>query len=218
VTGGRGIVETPRQSASGFAFELQRCLRHASIVSVEAPTRLITADEFLGFIEAGLFGPDERVELLDGQIVKMLPPGPWHNSAVAYLTEFLVDHRRGRWTVFVQNTLRASESSIPLPDLALLHRRKDRYATRLPEASDVLILVEAAQSTLRQDRKTKGALYARAGIPEYWIVNEPDHIVEVFRSPVAGVYTVKFRVGPGEFLSPEAFPDVKLDIADLFAE
>lgn len=182
------------------------------------PKRLFTADEFLRMAETGIIGPDERVELLDGEIVHMLPPGPWHGDAIAWLNEFFVDHRRGRWIVFVQSTLRVSDRDVPVPDLAILRRGTGRrYSKGLPRPEDTFLLIEAAFSSVQKDRERKSRIYARAGIPEYWIVNEPDRVVEVFRSPVGGEYRIKLCIRPGESLSPEAFPDVHLDTADLFA-
>lgn len=105
--------------------------------------------------EAGIFGPDERVELLDGGIFPMLPNGPFHGSAVMYLTECFNALSQKRWHCNPQNALELSSNSVPQPDIALLRRRKDRYSRSLPKADDVYLVVEVPDTSLVLDRRAK---------------------------------------------------------------
>ena len=133
--------------------------------------RCFSVEDYHRLADAGILASDERVELLDGQIVNMLPIGPFHANSVRRLVNFFAGLSGGRWLVDIQNPVRLSGHSEPQPDFALLRPLDEEYARRHPTPADVFLLVEVAESSIRYDRGRKLAAYARAGIPEYWIVD-----------------------------------------------
>ena len=146
----------------------------------------------------------------------MAPIGSNHASVVARLNAWLAGAAGGRFIVFPQNPISLSENSEPQPDLALLKPRDDYYRAALPTRADVLLLVEVADTTLEYDEATKVPLYARSGIPEVWLVNLRDQVVEVFREPTAQGYVRNTRVVRGQRVASLAFPDLVLPVDDLF--
>lgn len=181
---------------------------------VQPTRRLFTAEEYHRMGEAGILHDDDRVELIEGEIVEMAPIGSRHFHAVTTFTHVLVKAVGERALVSIQGPLRLSERSEPQPDVVLLRRRAD-YRERGPHAEDALLVVEVADTTLGFDRGTKLPLYARAGIPEVWIVDIAGEAVEVYRRPGAGRYRDVERVGRGGRLSPEAFSDLALGVDDI---
>jgi len=182
---------------------------------IAMPVRHFTVDEYHRLAEVGVLHEDERVELLNGQIIHMMPIGPFHGGSVKWLAAFFHDPTRQRWITSVQDPLHLGELDEPQPDLMLLRPRNDFYRTAHPTPPDVFLVIEVADSTLIMDREEKLPIYARAGIPEVWIVNLPERLVEVYRQPTSGGYTETHRIRPGEPLSPSAFPDVAIDTAAL---
>jgi Uma2 family endonuclease len=179
------------------------------------PTRKFTADEWERLVELGIFGEDERLELIDGEIVEMAPIGNDHAVCVANLNELLVLGVRKRALVWGNGPARVAIDSVPEPDLALLRRRS--YKTGSPRPDDILLIVEVAGSSLRYDRTTKLRLYARAGIAEYWIVDAAGGAIESYRAPEGETYRERRRLGRGESVAPAAFPDVVVSVDDVFA-
>jgi Uma2 family endonuclease len=184
-------------------------------VQTQPARRTFTADEFERMAAAGVFGPEERVELIRGEIVEMSPIGPGHGAGVAGLNKRLVLGVGDRAVVWIQSAARAALDSVPQPDLALLRPRSYRKAN--PTPPDILLVVEVAETSLRYDRTVKLRLYAEAGIPEYWVVSAADGWIEVYRSPEGPGYRERRRAGAGETVSPLAFPDVVVPVADVFA-
>ena len=181
---------------------------------VQPTKRLFTAEEYHRMGEAGILHDDDRVELIEGEIVQMAPIGSRHFHAVTTLTHALVKAVGERALVSIQGPLRLSERTEPQPDVVLLRRRAD-YRARGPHAEDALLVVEVADTTLGYDRGTKLRLYARAAIPEAWIVDIEGEAVETYRRPEAGRYLVADRVGRGGHVSPAAFPDFALAVDDI---
>src|SRR5712692_5155836 len=138
-------------------------------VDIECPRRVFTADEFERMDTAGVFGPEERLELIDGEIVEMAPVGPGHGAAIACLNKRLILGVGDRAVVWIQGGARIALRSLPRPDLALLRPRSYRTANPTPE--DILLVIEVADSSLRYDRIRKQRLYASAGIQQYWVAN-----------------------------------------------
>ena len=142
-------------------------------------------DEFARMGEAGIFTEDDRVELIDGAVLEMTPIGPPHAWIVGRLTELLVTRLAGRAYVSIQNPIRLDRHTEPQPDLVVARRRRSGYTDRHPDADDVLLVVEVADSSLRHDRDQKAPRYGRAGIPETWLVD-----------PAVGTVTVCSDPGP----------------------
>jgi Uma2 family endonuclease len=177
--------------------------------------RLFTADEYDRMIEAGILHEDEHVELLDGEILQMAAMGSSHAGCVTFLTRWFITRMNERATVIVQSPIRLSDGSEPEPDLALLLPRADDYRKALALPNDVLLLIEVADMLLAYDRDRKLPRYAEAGIPEVWIVDLTSNTVLSHRGPSPDGYQSVATLGRGETLSPAAFPDLFLPIAEL---
>jgi Uma2 family endonuclease len=178
-----------------YATERVRPLRRAEYERLAA----------LGFFE------DERVELLEGIIVEKSPPGAPHSDAVRKLTKLFVMAVGDRAVVQIQDPVGVADDSEPQPDVAVIPNGD--YADEHP--TKALLLIEVAESSLKKDRRIKGRIYARAGIPEYWIVNVAERTVEVRRTPQAGAYAELTVHHPGETIRPHAFPDIEVPVADI---
>ena len=193
------------------------------VVPVEGlPLRRFTLDEYHSLIETGFFDEDERVELLEGVLVSMSPIYPAHANAVdLLLIVFSSLLARGGMRLRVQSPISMVESdSEPEPDLILTKDMGSAFAERHPSPSEVFLLVEVSQSSLSIDRSKKGALYAQAGITEYWIWNLADDVLEVYRDPhkpTSGeaLYQTKLTFGQGMSVAPLAFPDFEVAVDDL---
>jgi Uma2 family endonuclease len=182
--------------------------------SIEVLKRRFTVEEYYKMAEAGILCEDDRVELLDGQIVEMTPIGSRHAAAVDRLTR-LLSHLVGEAAlVRVQNPIRLSQHSEPQPDLALLKPRSDFYAHAHPSPKDVLLVVEVAETSVGIDRKVKIPLYAKAGISEVWLVDLEER-VEVYRKPSSQGYGETQRPRRGRSLSPQALPELKVSVSDI---
>ena len=179
------------------------------------PTRrLFTVDEVLAMDRAGIFHPEERIELLDGEIIVMPPINEPHADGTDRLDESLKENLRRRARVRVQGPVRINDYSLLEPDIAVL-RLRDDYHREHPSPADVFLLIEVADSSLELDREVKLARYAAAGIPEVWIVNVRARQVEAYADPVDGTYRSRRVVTADGRISPMAFPDVSLAVADF---
>ena len=165
--------------------------------------------------EAGILAEDERVELIDGEIITMAPIGDEHRASVDAGNRFLSRFVGDKAIVSVQNHVRLDNHHQPEPDLMLLKWRDDFYRYEAPGAEDALLLIEVSDSSLAHDREVKLALYARFNIPEVWIANIPDRVVETYRVPVDGRYTVSRVHSPGEVASPAAFEEVEIPVSEF---
>jgi Uma2 family endonuclease len=177
--------------------------------------RRFTVDEYHRMAEVGILDEDDRVELLDGEIVLMSAMGSRHWSTVARLNERFRDLAGQRAIVSVQLPIRLDRYSEPEPDLALLQRRDDFYAERLPTPDDVLLIVEVADTSQRTDRDRKIPLYAGAGLPEVWLVDLPRDVVDVYRDPAAGAYRNVQTLGRDAVLAVLAMPGVSLQAREV---
>ncbi len=178
--------------------------------------RRFTLEEYHRMGEAGILDEDERVELIEGEIVEMTPIGRVHASVVARITQLFVVHFSGRAVVWVQNPLvlprQVSEFQ---PDVGLLKPRADFYRAKRVEPDDVLLVVEVMDSSVAHDRRVKLPIYARAAIPEVWLVDVNESAVEAHREPTASGYRDRRLVDRGGSLAPQAFPDVLLAVRDM---
>lgn len=174
-----------------------------------------TADSYFALVAEGLLDPDEKVELLDGIVVAMPPQEPPHASGVRRVDRALRRAFGPDVLVSSQLPLIAGASSVPEPDFAILPGRLEDYDKRHP--TKALLVVEVADSSLAQDRLTKARIYARAGVPDYWIVNLRHDVVEWYSNPDpdARVYRSSGKADGATPLPLSAFPDVVLTAADL---
>lgn len=180
-------------------------------MSVQIARRHFNVAEYYKMAAAGVFTEDDRVELIEGEIVEMNPIGSRHAACVGRLTKFLGRLAGDEAIVWVQNPVQVSDYSEPLPDVALLKRRDDFYAQANPRPTDVLLIIEVADSSVEYDRNIKMPLYARAGIPEVWLVNLPKETVEVYNQPLGGEYREIRLVKRDEALSAKSVPNLTID-------
>ncbi len=183
-------------------------------MAVQLTRRCFTVAEYDRMVQAGILQEDDRVELIEGEIVEMAPIGSRHAASVARLTALFYSVREEA-IVWVQNPIRLGERSEPQPDLALLHPRPDFYAQNHPGPEHILLVVEVADTSAEIDREVKLPLYAQAGIPEAWLVDLMGEGVEVYRNPSPRGYQVVQRLGRGQHLSPQALPDLELAVDDI---
>jgi Uma2 family endonuclease len=188
------------------------------LATVEVRRRRFTVEEYYRMAESGILTENDRVELIEGEIVTMSPIGPRHALCVAELTRRFTIALAARTVVWPQNPVRLPRDTEPQPDVVLLQPPPDRYRRRAPQPSDVMLLVEVADTSARYDRGVKLPLYARAGIPEVWIVDFTADVVEVHREPRATGYASSLRVGRGGSVAPAAFPDIVLGADDVLLE
>jgi Uma2 family endonuclease len=175
-----------------------------------------TRDEYYRAAEVGVFRPDERLELLDGEILeKLSPQNPPHATALIKGARVLDDaFGRGHCTR-QQLPLALNDESEPEPDLLVVPGTPDDYVDEHPGPADARLLVEIADTTLRLDRGRKREAYARAGIPEYWILNLPKRQLEVCRDPFQTRYRSVTTHGEDEQVTPLASPGSMIRVADL---
>lgn len=186
-------------------------------MSLELKRRPFTVAEYVQLGTAGVIGEDERVELIEGEIIAMAPIGAAHSGYVGWLNRRLSEQVGNRALLWVQSPLRLSGRSEPQPDLMLLRPRDDFYTSAHPRPADVLLLVEVAESSLAYDRDIKLPLYAAAGIPEVWLIDTAARRATVFSNPSGGAYEVAQEIGPQEQLVPDAFPDVRIQLDEIGA-
>lgn len=175
----------------------------------------LNVDDFHRMGDAGIFGEDDRIELIDGDLIDMAPIGQGHAAVVSGLNEALVVACHGRAIVSPQDPVRLDRLSEPQPDFAVLRRRADFYsAGERPGPADVLLLVEVADSSLSFDRNVKLPLYARAGIAELWIVDLKGRVLEAHRHPGGDGYRETTTHRAGEQLALAVAPEivVRLDL------
>jgi len=184
-------------------------------MAVEVKRYAFTVDEFHRMARAGIFAEDERVELIEGDIIEMTPIGPEHSACVDRLTEFFITQLRGRAIVRVQSPIRLGERSEPVPDLAVLRRREDFYRQNLPGPDDTLLVIEVSDTSLAYDQQVKIPLYGRSGIPEAWVVDLNGRTLTAYRQPHSQGYRQALTFGPDGAVAPLAFPDLALNVGWL---
>jgi Uma2 family endonuclease len=177
--------------------------------------KLFTVDEYHRMGEAGIFTEDDRVELIRGEIVQMSPIGNRHVVCVDRATNILISTLREKALVSIQNPLRLDNYSEPQPDVIVLKPRADYYSGRTRTPSDVLLMIEVSDTTLRYDSAIKVPLYAASGVPEVWVEDLQNNLILVYRDPRANAYLTTFIRRRGETISPQAFPDVSFAVDDF---
>ena len=180
------------------------------------PRQKITVDEYYRMAEQGLLAPDARVELIEGEIIDMPPMGSLHAGNASYVSSELILALKDRATVFTQCTLCLDELSAPEPDIYVCKYREDFYERKLPTPAETYLVIEVSNSTLSTDRSFKAPLYARAGIPEYWIFDVKSHRIEMYRTPADGMYRDVVTLTKPRPISIQLLPDVEIDLSRFF--
>jgi Uma2 family endonuclease len=184
-------------------------------MAVELSRRRFTVDEFFEMARVGILHEDDRVELIDGEIVEVAPIGPEHAGKVNRLNALFMRRFGDCITIAVQNPLVADRFAAPEPDLALLQPRTDYYELAHPTPSDVLLVVEVADTTIATDRAIKMPLYARTGVQEAWLLDLRQGALLVYRHPGPEGYQDVAVLKRGSTVAPLAFPGEEIAVADL---
>ena len=182
---------------------------------VQAPRRLFTVRDFYQMAEAGILREDDRVELLAGEIVEMTPIGSRHAACVRQLQRAFHDQPWEAAIVSVQNPVRLDDHSEPQPDITVIRFRSDFYRDAHPGPNDVLLIVEVADTSADIDREVKVPLYARAGIPEVWVVDLAARAVDVYQGASPHGYERHRRMSTADRLTSDQLPSVDLAVSDL---
>ena len=192
--------------------------RKTTVMRIEASKRLFNVDDYYRMAEVGILGPEDRVELIDGEIIRMSPIGTRHAGCVNRATRIFSYAFRGKAIVSVQNPLRLNNYTEPEPDLVLLKHRADDYGGKRMMAEDALLVLEVADTTLQYDRDVKVPRYAAAGIPEVWIEDLKRNRILVYRDPEPNGFRTVLTLKRGESLSILAFPETTFTIDELFTQ
>jgi Uma2 family endonuclease len=178
-------------------------------------TRRFSVKEYDAMIAHGILTTEDRVELLNGEIIDKMPKGPKHSSATDLAARFFIRALSDDFTVRNQNPVWLDEMSEPEPDLVIVHSDPNDYADRHPAPADILLVVETSDSTLGLDRNAKALAYARAGLPQYLIINVAGRAVEDYRDPAPDGYRTKHTYVAGQSFNLVAFPELTINAADL---
>lgn len=184
--------------------------------TIMLPISPLSTNQYLRMIDAGILGPDDKVELIGGLITPMAPAGPEHNGSLLQLTDIFAS-RLDEYQLLIQGTVSISEGHVLDPDVALLRRKPGRYRKLLPTAEDILLIVEAASTSLPKDRHVKLPVYAAAGVQEYWIADLERQVLHVFRDPQDANYTSEMNLSGDETISPLACPELMVRVGEIFA-
>jgi len=185
--------------------------------SAFTPTRTrITTNRYQMMVAAGVLTKYDRIELIEGDMLDMAPIGLRHSALTSRLHELFVLAVLRSATVVSGGPVNLGEYSEPQPDLMLLKRRADFYSGKFPEAADVLLLIEVSDSSLAFDQGVKLNLYARYGISEYWIVDVEGERIVTYRKPTVKGYVGKSEFAAAETVVPQAFPELKIAIGEIF--
>jgi Uma2 family endonuclease len=179
------------------------------------PRRLrFTVDEYYKMIELGMLKDYEKAEIIEGELIQKMPIGDRHASIVNKLNRFLVKNVSDDVLVSNQNPVRLSDFNEPEPDIVLADLTK-YDGERHPRPAEILLVIEVSDTTLKYDRNTKLLLYAEAEIPEAWIVNLPNNIVEIHQKPSNGIYQLTKIFKHGEIIESEILPNLQLKVDEI---
>ena len=184
-------------------------------MAVDPKRYRFTRADYHRMAQTGILKPEVRVELIDGEIIEMSPIGSRHMAAVNRLNHLFVPRVLGAAIVQVQGPIALGDNGEPEPDLVLLRFRDDFYATAPATEEAALLVVEVADTSEGYDRRTKGPLYARYGIPELWIADLNRDRITRYLDPTPSGYTTTRVFRRGESLSPLAFPNLMIAVNDI---
>ena len=187
-------------------------------MSLSLITRKFTVEEYEKMTTQGIIKPDEKVELIRGEIIKMSPMGTRHAAGIARLTQLFYRKFGDLILLGVQNPIRLNNNSQPEPDLSLLIPRSDFYVAAYPCPQDIYLIIEVSDSTFDYDRYTEISLYAEANIEEVWIVNREEECLEVYRHPLHDSYQAIQKYYRGESIFIESFPEIELTLMAIIRE
>lgn len=175
--------------------------------------RLWTVDEYHRMIETGILTNDDKVELLEGQIVQMSPQRPPHAATTQCAANYLSRLLLGQAYIRMQLPITLTPNSEPEPDIAVVRIDVREYFDRHPAPDDIFLLIEVAETTLKPDRFVKAPIYARANITEYWVLDVQQRQVYVFRQPGTEGYQQEMILNQDTTISMIAFPEINISVA-----
>jgi|SRR5579862_3736706 len=173
-------------------------------------------ESYEAMIEHGILTRDDKVELIAGEIVEMSPIGSHHSATVSLIAQTIGRVLGDRSNVRTQQAIALPPDSEPEPDVAVVRSRKDHYWEAHPRPADIMLVIEVADTSLTVDRFVKLPIYAAAGIPESWIVDLTNSVIEVYREPRQDAYSTKTVLRRGDRIAPITFPDVSIEVNSLF--
>ncbi|MGI8639592.1 MAG: Uma2 family endonuclease [Pyrinomonadaceae bacterium] len=179
------------------------------------PHRKFSVDEYHYFIEQGVFKPEERLELWEGEFIEMSPIGKKHAGSVAALSDMLKDFLGRKALVWAQNPIVLDDFSEPQPDVCLLQRREDFYRKTSAAAKDVLIVMEVADTTLKYDREVKFPRYAANGIEEAWLIDLENDRIEIHTAPTENGYSLIKILHRGQIAESSVLPELKISVDEI---
>jgi Uma2 family endonuclease len=168
-------------------------------------------DDYYKMIELGILKDYEKAEIIEGELIKKMPIGDRHAATVDFLNRLFIKNVSDDVLVRIQNPIRLSDYNEPEPDIVLTDLRKYN-GKRHPQPTEIILIVEVSDSTLKYDRDTKLSLYAEAEIYEVWIVNLQNDIIEVHQNPSNGIYQLAKIFKRGEKVQSEVLPDLSLEV------
>jgi Uma2 family endonuclease len=181
-------------------------------MSVNLAKHSFTVSEYERMGETGVFAPDARLELIEGEIIEMSPIGSRHAACVERISAHLHEISRRRFLVRTQNPIVLDDFSEPQPDVTVLRSRGDFYENAHPRPQDILLLIEVSDTTVTFDRSVKTSLYARAGILEFLIFNLADDQLEYYGQPEAGAYQNSRVLRRGDVFESAVVDSLTLDV------
>ena len=196
---------------------MQPRLRGHAIVGAPLSHR-ITVTEYYDMARTGALAPDARVELIEGEVVRMPPIGDRHGGAVEELDELLHHAVAGRARVRCQMPVRLSDYSEPQPDLVVMRPRTGPNDRAHPSAADVFLIVEISNSTIRYDLDVKVPLYARHGVPEVWVIDLKHLRLHFYRSPLEGIYRDVTSVPDGGITAIPGVSEASVDLSAILSD
>ena len=187
-----------------------------TILAVQEPTRRpITVEMYHVMAENGAFEPDDRVELIGGELFDMSPIGNLHARCVKFLAKYLIRSLGDRFVVGVQDPIVLGDDSEPQPDLSILQYRVDFYKDATPADKNVVIVIEVAESSVDFDRTVKFGRYAAAGIPEAWLIDLVAERVEIHSQPTTNGYGLVKMCHRGDNAASQTIPSIDLSVDDI---
>ncbi|MEA5617076.1 Uma2 family endonuclease [Cronbergia sp. UHCC 0137] len=177
--------------------------------------RLWTVEDYHKMAQAGIFEPDERVELLEGKIIWMIAKGTAHTSAVGRTYKILENRVGNRAWISIQDSITLNDRSEPEPDIAVVKIDPLDYADHHPTPSEVYLIIEVANSSLKLDTETKAKAYSQAGIKDYWVLDVVKRELHIFRNPTETGYHSHLILTEYGMVSPLDFPDLEIAISDM---
>lgn len=185
-------------------------------VEARRPYRF-SVEEVLAMVEAGILPSARGLELIEGELIEMAPIGPGHASCTTDIADQLRPQIAPDEQLRIGQPIVLANHSMPEPDLSIVRRSPDHYRTAHPTAEDTLLVIEVSDSSLKRDRQIKLGLYARAGIPEVWILDLTAQALEAYREPAGDHYAQLTTLRPPAVVTASQLAEARLDLGALFA-